>query len=120
MDRPGIRNVKNSPKRAALARDLGKKVGVDIKQVFLTTGDSDLILIVDAADGANVAKFCMTLGAMGNVRTETVRLAGSRIHEDYFGTALASVRARDFGGVWPPCGLRAAAGNICQFGPPLS
>jgi uncharacterized protein with GYD domain len=69
----GIRNVKDSPKRAALARDLGKKVGVDIKQVFLTTGDSDLLLIVDAADGANVAKFCMTLGAMGNVRTKTAR-----------------------------------------------
>ena len=69
----GIRNVKDSPKRVAIARDLGKKVGVEMKQLFLTTGDSDLLVIADAPDGANVAKFCMALGALGNVRTKTTR-----------------------------------------------
>jgi uncharacterized protein with GYD domain len=69
----GIRNIKDGPKRAAAARELGKKVGVDIKQLFLTTGDADLLAIVEATDGANVAKFCLTLGAMGNARTKTVR-----------------------------------------------
>jgi uncharacterized protein with GYD domain len=69
----GIRNVKDSPKRVAIARDLGKKVGVDMKQLFLTTGDSDLLVIADAPDGANVAKFCMALGGLGNVRTKTAR-----------------------------------------------
>ena len=38
----GIRSVKESPKRAQAARDLGKKLGVEIKQVFLTSGESDL------------------------------------------------------------------------------
>ena len=69
----GIRSVKEAPKRAAAARELGKKVGVEIKQVFLTTGDSDLLAIVEAASGDNIAKFCMTLGAAGNARTRTVR-----------------------------------------------
>jgi uncharacterized protein with GYD domain len=69
----GIRNVKDSPKRVAIARDLGKKVGVELKQIFLTTGDSDLLIIADAPDGANVAKFCMALGGLGNVRTKTAR-----------------------------------------------
>ena len=36
----GIRNVKDSPKRAVAARELGKKLGVDLKQVFLTSGES--------------------------------------------------------------------------------
>ena len=69
----GIRSVKDSPKRAQAARDLGKKLGVEIKQVFLTSGESDLLLIVDAADGDNIAKFALALGSQGNVRTRTAR-----------------------------------------------
>ena len=34
----GIRSVKDAPKRAALARELGKKLNVEIKQIFLTSG----------------------------------------------------------------------------------
>ena len=69
----GIRNVKDAPKRSAAARDLGKKVGVEIKQLFLTSGDSDLVLIVDTPNGDNVAKFAMALGSLGNVRSKTAR-----------------------------------------------
>ena len=69
----GIRTIKDAPKRAAAARELGKKLGVDIKQLFLTTGDSDLLAIVEAADGGILAKFCLTIGATGNLRTKTVR-----------------------------------------------
>ena len=69
----GIRNVKDSPKRVAAARELGKKLGVDMKQLFLTTGDSDLLVVAEAADGSALAKFCMAVGATGNVRSKTVR-----------------------------------------------
>jgi uncharacterized protein with GYD domain len=34
----GIRAVKEVPKRAQAARDLAKKLGVEIKQVYLTSG----------------------------------------------------------------------------------
>ena len=69
----GIRNVKNAPKRAQAARELGKKLGVEIKQVYLTSGESDLLVIVDAANGDSVAKFALALGAQGNARTRTAR-----------------------------------------------
>lgn len=69
----GIRSVKDAPKRAALARELGKKLNVEIKQIFLTSGDSDLVSIVETPSGDNVAKYCMALSAHGNVRTRTVR-----------------------------------------------
>ena len=69
----GIRGVKDAPKRSQAARDLAKKVGVDIKQVYLTSGDSDLLLIVDTPNGDNVAKFALALGALGNVRSRTAR-----------------------------------------------
>jgi uncharacterized protein with GYD domain len=69
----GIRSVKDSPKRSNAAKELAKKCGVEVKQVFLTSGDSDLVIIVETANGDNVAKFAMALGAMGNVRSRTAR-----------------------------------------------
>ena len=69
----GIHNVKDAPKRAAAAREMAKKLGVDIKQTYLTSGQSDFVVIVEAASGDNVAKFCMAAGAGGNVRTRTAR-----------------------------------------------
>ena len=69
----GIRNVKDAPKRAQGARDLAKKCGVEIKQLLLTSGESDLVAIVETSNGDNVAKFAMAISAMGNVRTRTAR-----------------------------------------------
>jgi uncharacterized protein with GYD domain len=69
----GIRAIKDAPKRAQAARDLAKKVGVEIKEVYLTSGDDDFLVIVDTPSGDNVAKFALALGAQGNVRTRTAR-----------------------------------------------
>jgi uncharacterized protein with GYD domain len=69
----GIRSVKEAPKRIQAAREAAKKLGIEFKHVFLTSGKSDLLLIVEAANGDNVAKFAMMRGALGNVRTRTVR-----------------------------------------------
>ena len=69
----GMRAVKDAPKRAQAANDLAKKVGVEIREVYLTSGDNDLLLIIDAPNGDNVAKFALALGSQGNVRTRTAR-----------------------------------------------
>ncbi|HSR78636.1 MAG TPA: GYD domain-containing protein [Xanthobacteraceae bacterium] len=69
----GIRAVKESPKRAQAARDLAKKLGVDIREVYLTSGESDLLLILETTNGDNVAKFALALGSLGNVRSRTAR-----------------------------------------------
>jgi len=69
----GIRGVKDAPKRAAAAKELSKKVGVEIKQLYLTSGDTDMVAILETANGDNVAKFAMALGGAGNVRSRTAR-----------------------------------------------
>ena len=69
----GIRSVKEAPKRVQAAREAAKKMGIEVKHIFLTSGESDLLLIVEAANGDSVAKFAMASGALGNVRTRTVR-----------------------------------------------
>jgi uncharacterized protein with GYD domain len=69
----GIRSVKDAPKRAKAAQDLAKKLGVTIKEIFLTSGDADLLAILETSNGDNVAKLALALGMQGNVRTRTVR-----------------------------------------------
>ena len=69
----GIRSVKEAPKRMQAAREAAKKMGVEFKHAFLTSGESDLLIIVEAANGDSVAKFAMASGALGNVRTRTAR-----------------------------------------------
>jgi uncharacterized protein with GYD domain len=69
----GMRSLKDAPKRAQAARDMAKKMGVEIKEIYLTSGDSDMVAILETANGDNVAKFAMAIGAMGNIRTRTVR-----------------------------------------------
>jgi uncharacterized protein with GYD domain len=69
----GIRAVKEVPKRIQAARDLAKKMGIDFKQIYLTSGESDLLVILETANPDNIPKFNLTIGAAGNVRTSTVR-----------------------------------------------
>ena len=69
----GIRGIKDAPKRVQAGRDLAKKVGVEIKHLYLTSGDSDLVVFVDTPNGDNVAKFALALSSLGNVRTRTAR-----------------------------------------------
>jgi uncharacterized protein with GYD domain len=69
----GIRNIKDAPKRAQAARELAKKIGVEIKQVYLTSGESDLVVLAETASDDNMAKLAMAIGSQGNVRTRTAR-----------------------------------------------
>ena len=69
----GIRAVKDAPKRSQAAKELAKKLGVDVKQVYLTSGKHDLLLIVESSSGDNVAKFALATASLGKVRTTTTR-----------------------------------------------
>ncbi len=68
-----IRAIKEAPKRAQHGRELAKKFGVEYKALYMTSGDSDLIAVVEATNGDNVAKFALALGARGNVKTRIAR-----------------------------------------------
>jgi uncharacterized protein with GYD domain len=67
----GIRTIKEAPKRVQAARDLAKKMGFEIKHLYLTAGDSDLVVFVE---GDNIAKLALALGSLGNVRTRSGRV----------------------------------------------
>ncbi len=69
----GIRNVKESPKRLDAARGVAKGLGADIKDVYLTMGDHDMVVVVEAPNDESMAKFILALGSAGNVRTKTLK-----------------------------------------------
>ncbi len=70
----GIRNIKESPKRRVAAREMAKKLGVDIKAAYLAMGTYDLIVRAEAASDDAMAKFVLSLASKGNVRTTTVKV----------------------------------------------
>lgn len=69
----GIRNVKDSPKRAQAVKDMAKKAKATIKEMYWTLGQYDLVAIVEAADDAAMTALGLSIGAQGNVRTQTLR-----------------------------------------------
>ena len=68
-----VRNMKDMPKRREAAREKAKKLGVEIKAAYLALGAHDLIIHVEAPNDETIAKFVLSLAAMGNMRTTTVR-----------------------------------------------
>jgi uncharacterized protein with GYD domain len=69
----GIRAIKDTIKRQQAARELAKKCGCEIKQVYLTAGESDLVALIEAQNGDAMAKFALAVGSLGFVRSRTAR-----------------------------------------------
>ncbi len=69
----GIRNVKDTTKRAEAAKALASKVGVKISEVYWTIGAYDLVLISEAPDDETMTACALSLAGLGNVKTQTLR-----------------------------------------------
>ena len=69
----GIRNVKETTKRAEALKEMAKKVGATVKEVYWTLGPYDVVSVVDAPDDTSATALFLSVGALGNVRTQTLR-----------------------------------------------
>ena len=69
----GIHNIKDSPKRAEAFKDMAKKTGATVKELFWTLGQYDVVAVVDAPDDVTMTALGLTTGKLGNVRTQTLR-----------------------------------------------
>jgi uncharacterized protein with GYD domain len=69
----GIRNVKDTSKRADAAKQLAKKLGAKVLDLYWTIGRYDVALILEAPDDETMVAFGLSSGKLGNVRTETLR-----------------------------------------------
>jgi len=69
----GFHNAKDSPKRADAFKEMAKTFGVTVKDIVWTRGRYDIVTIVEAPDESSAMSLNLSLGALGNVRTETLR-----------------------------------------------
>jgi len=84
----GVEKVKASPGRLDAGRKAFKKLGVEIKDTYLTMGRYDLVCIVEAADDESYATAMLSLGSQGNVQTETLKA----FNEDQYRKICASLK----------------------------
>jgi len=69
----GIRNVKQTTQRAEAFRATAEKLGVKVREIYWTLGRYDAVGIIEAPDDEAVTRLMLSLGSLGNVRTETLR-----------------------------------------------
>jgi uncharacterized protein with GYD domain len=69
----GISAVKNAPARMDAAKEAYKKAGGELKAIYLTLGQYDLVAIAEMPNDEAVARLALGMGMQGNIRTETMR-----------------------------------------------
>ena len=68
----GIKSIKDSPKRAQGFRDLAKKHGVSVREIYWTAGQYDMVVITEGTEEA-LATVLLSVAKLGNVRSQTLR-----------------------------------------------
>jgi len=69
----GIHAVKDTTKRAAAAKELAKKAGVNMREILWTMGECDMVCILEADDETSLAAFNLASAIQGNVRSRSMR-----------------------------------------------
>ena len=69
----GIRNAKESPKRAHAFKQMAETFGATVKELFWTQGQYDIVTVVEAPDEISATALNLSISALGNVRTESLR-----------------------------------------------
>ena len=69
----GIRGAKGSPERQRQAEDQLRQLGGRFIENYLTMGEYDYVLVWEAPDDQAAARFMLTIGSTGNIRTKTLK-----------------------------------------------
>jgi uncharacterized protein with GYD domain len=69
----GIQNVKQTTQRAAAAKEVGQRMGVNMRQIYWTLGQHDIVCVLEAPDEAAITAFTLAVTGQGNVRSQLLR-----------------------------------------------
>ena len=69
----GIKGIKSTTQRAAAAKEVAKKFGVNMREIWWTMGDTDLVCVLEADDEHALAAFNLATAMQGNVRSRSMR-----------------------------------------------
>jgi len=69
----GIRNLKETTKRAKSFQEMVEKKGGKVREILYTMGRYDIILVIDAPNDETISRLTLGLGMLGNAKTETLK-----------------------------------------------
>ena len=69
----GVRNAKDSPKRATAAAEVASKMGVKFTDIFWTLGQYDAAIVAEAPDDETMTALMLKIASLGNVKSQTLR-----------------------------------------------
>src|SRR5262245_21451674 len=69
----GIKNVMDSPKRSDAVKAMAQKLGITLKDIYWTLGTYDIVATFEAPDDVAMTALGLSIGKLGNVRTQTLR-----------------------------------------------
>jgi uncharacterized protein with GYD domain len=69
----GIEHVTDSPKRLDKTKSILREMGGEVQAFYLTMGEYDFIMVIEAPDDAIAARFALMTGTLGFVRTTTLK-----------------------------------------------
>ena len=69
----GVQGIKDSTKRAAAAKEAAKKFGVNMREIYWTMGEYDLVCVLEADNEASLTAFNLATAMQGNVRSRSLR-----------------------------------------------
>lgn len=69
----GIRNVKETVGRAEAFKEMAKKSGVTVKDMYWTLGPYDIVALCEAPDDEAATALSLSVASRGNVRSQTLR-----------------------------------------------
>ena len=73
----GIRNIKDTVKRADAAAAAAEKMDIKIVEEFWTMGAYDVVVVVEAPNDETISAFMLKIGSLGNV-TRCMPFAGKK------------------------------------------
>lgn len=82
----GVRSIKDSPARLEAAKKTIRELGGELKSFHMTLGRHDMVVIIEAPNDEAAARFALTLGQGGNVRTQTLKAFNETEYRDIIGS----------------------------------
>jgi uncharacterized protein with GYD domain len=69
----GIRDVRETTKRADAVKAAAKKLGVTMKDIYWTMGQYDVVAVFEAPDDVSMSALALAIGSAGNIHGQTLR-----------------------------------------------
>ncbi len=90
----GVRHIRQTTERGKALINAAANLGVKVKDIYWTMGAFDAVFTADAPDEETITAFTLSVGSLGNIRTQTLRAFSA----DEMSKILEKVPAGNFSG----------------------